>query len=198
MISKLFVVSTLSAVQGVKVKSKCPFGFTSGNKPGSQALAEVESGGAKYPSDILICPANKVMETESFSKVEYEALAIEIIEHQNASDDKTNYAACLLRLEGHDLMDFRRTPDKRGRIKRGAPGTGGSDGCVNFEDEDNAGLPTCLAGIGINSIYEKWCDKISLADFMVLAAEAVVGGIAVDYDAADPFKDGTLLAQFRD
>ena len=50
---------------------------------------------------------------------------------------------------------------------------------------------------GIGSIYGEWCDKISLADFMVLAAEAVVGSISVNYDNQDPFKEGTLLGQFK-
>ena len=134
------------------------------------------------------------MTTTSLTKDQYMELATEIISHQYASTDKTKYAACLLRLEGHDLMDFRRKANKKGRIKRGGPGTGGSDGCVNFEDGDNAGLPTCLAWTNIHTIYEKWCDKISMADFMVLAAEAVVGGIAADYDQSNPWKDGTLLA----
>ena len=79
-------------------------------------------------------------------------------------------------------MDFRREKNKKGRIMRNAPGTGGSDGCVNFEDGDNAGLPGCLAWTGLESIYNKWCDKISLADFMVLAGEVVVGSISVNYD----------------
>lgn len=70
---------------------------------------------------------------------------------------------------------------------------GGSDGCVNFLDADNAGLPTCLAWTGINEIYGKWCDKISMADFMVLAAEAVVGSLAVDYNTDAPFEEGSLL-----
>ena len=40
---------------------------------------------------------------------------------------------CLLRLSGHDFMDFRSNA-----------GRGGSDGCINFEDEDNKGLIQCV------------------------------------------------------
>lgn len=137
-------------------------------------------------------------QTLEFSMSEYEDLAKDIIAQQHASEDKTKYAACLLRLEGHDLMDFRRGKNKHGRIRPGSAGSGGSDGCVNFDDPDNAGLPSCLAWTGLESIYDKWCDRISLADFMVLAGEAVVASIAVDYDAEDQFKDQTLLARFRD
>lgn len=98
-------------------------------------------------------------------------------------------------------MDFRRETkrNKAGKLKRNQPkASGGADGCVNFEDGDNAGLPECLAWTGINEIYGEWCSTLSLADFMVLAGEAVVGGIAVDYDPEDPFGDGTLLSKFRD
>jgi hypothetical protein len=42
-----------------------------------------------------------------------------------------NLAACLIRLSGHDLMDYR---NYNGRI------SGGADGCVNFKDPDNMGL----------------------------------------------------------
>ena len=37
----------------------------------------------------------------------------------------------MLRLAGHDFMDFRTDEKKKG----------GSDGCINFEDPDNKGLP---------------------------------------------------------
>ena len=119
--------------------------------------------------------------------------------------DEVKFAACMLRLEGHDLMDFRRE-FKRGRNKNswkakgngGKKLSGGSDGCVNFEDPDNAGLPTCLAWTNINTIYNNWCDKLSLADFMVIAGEVVVGKLAVDYNSEAPFEGDTLLSMFRD
>jgi len=82
-------------------------------------------------------------------------------------------------------MDFRRDKNRKGRIIRKSSGTGGSDGCIDFTDPDNAGLPSCLAWSGIRSVYEKWCGSISLADFMVVAGEAVVGSISVDYDPHD-------------
>ena len=76
--------------------------------------------------------------------------------------------------------------------------SGGSDGCVNFEDPDNAGLPTCLVWTNINTIYNDWCGKLSLADFMVIAGEVVVGKLAVDYIPDAPFEGETLLIKFRD
>ena len=76
-------------------------------------------------------------------------------------------------------MDFRK--EKKGKS------TGGSDGCVNFQDGDNAGLSPCLQKTGITEIYEKWCHKISVADFMVLAAEVATGSLSVDYNPDDIF-----------
>lgn len=107
-------------------------------------------------------------------------------------------------------MDFRRevTTITRGKKKGYTTYTkiyagadkaqGGSDGCVNFEDPDNKGLPSCLVKAGIEKVYEEYCDKASLADFLVIAAEAVTGRLAVGYEQNDPFKDGTLAARFRD
>lgn len=134
------------------------------------------------------------------TKTEYEEIANLIIAQMNASPSSMDYASCLLRLAGHDLMDFRREPRvlKNGKIKytwNSPKKSGGSDGCVNFSDEDNKGLPTCLHKSNLNSIYEKYCGKVGLADFMVLAAEAVTGGLAVD---SKDFSAGTLLSQYRD
>lgn len=103
-------------------------------------------------------------------------------------------------------MDLRRKVSSWGRGSRRKTGvkrnaaveSGGSDGCVNFKDPDNAGLAGCLDWTNINSIYGQWCSKISLADFMVVAGEAMAGSLAVDYNKEDPFKDGTLLSKFRD
>ena len=88
-------------------------------------------------------------------------------------------------------MDFRREKkfNKRGYVKwYGKKLEGGSDGCMNFEDMDNTGLPSCVDKIGIVDIYQEWCDKVSLADFMVIAAEASTGGIAQGYDPNDKWK----------
>ena len=66
----------------------------------------------------------------------------------------------MLRLAGHDFMDFDNS-------------VGGSDGCVNFEDPDNMGLAQCVSASDIIKVYDEFCGSISLADFVVIAAEAI-------------------------
>jgi hypothetical protein len=58
---------------------------------------------------------------------------------------------------------------------------GGSDGCVNFNDPDNKGLKECILKYDYNSVYKKHCSVVSLADFIVIAAEAVMSRTATDY-----------------
>jgi len=83
-------------------------------------------------------------------------------------------------------MDFRRSATK------GGASTGGSDGCVNFLDADNSGLGPCLKKTGVEAIFAKHCGKLSMADFMVIAAEAVVIRMATGYNAEDPFVAGSM------
>ena len=84
--------------------------------------------------------------------------------------DKQNYAACSVRTVGHDLMDFRFTSD--------GIATGGSDGCMNFEDEDNMGIIACLEKICAATTYSEWCGSVSLVAFFVFAAEVVMARTA--------------------
>jgi len=87
-----------------------------------------------------------------------------------------DFAGCVLRAAGHDFMDFR-------------SGLGGSDGCLRFDDPDNKGLINCLKGDfdmngdtdpdafnkTLHDVYKNFCDAVSLADFIVIAGEAVMG-----------------------
>merc|ERR1740129_544001 len=58
---------------------------------------------------------------------------------------------------------------------------GGSDACIDFDDMDNKGLMECLHGEGefgkgatIQHVYDEVCHEVSLADFIVAAAEALM------------------------
>lgn len=50
----LTYVALVGQASAIKEKSKCPFGFTSGTKPGAVELAQVEEGASgevtRYPS----------------------------------------------------------------------------------------------------------------------------------------------------
>jgi len=71
---------------------------------------------------------------------------------------------------------------------------GGSDGCINFSDPDNQGLQQCLTKFGIPELFEEYAHKVSLADFLVIIAEA---GMARTHRS---FKDDdmSLANSFRD
>mmetsp|Transcript_88774 Transcript_88774/g.230380 ORF Transcript_88774/g.230380 Transcript_88774/m.230380 type:complete len:611 (-) Transcript_88774:144-1976(-) len=127
------------------------------------------------PYEILRCQAGEpALATQSLTTCEYqEALnavkgAWESLstECTPAECQQAAWAGCVLRMAGHDFMDFE-------------PGSGGgSDGCTNMDAADNAGLSTCLHeglhGVSLQGIYQQFCTKISLADFFVIAAEAVM------------------------
>lgn len=80
-------------------------------------------------------------------------------------------------MAGHDFMDF-------------ADGQGGADACTDMEDPENAGLPACLIsgehGASMQEIYQSFCQQVSLADFMVIAAEAVIASTRSRHEAATP------------
>lgn len=84
-------------------------------------------------------------------------------------------------------MDFRKSGDTT---------TGGSDGCVNFDDPDNKGLVECITASGIQSVYDTYCDEVSLADFIVISGEAATARTASTYNATEPFQNGSLESKF--
>jgi hypothetical protein len=111
----VFAIASLVSYGGAK---KCPFGYGSDdtNKTDDlktnvhpRVLDTIE-----YPSQILVCPSNKskVLTTpSSFNSTLYESISTAIFTLFNTMDSTTatNFAACNLRLAGHDFMDFRRT-----------------------------------------------------------------------------------------
>lgn len=89
-------------------------------------------------------------------------------------------------------MDYRLGPNGE------SDSTGGADGCVNFMDPDNKGLAQCIHHSNLQTIYEKWCDRISLADFIVVSAEIVIARLETNYKDSDPFHPESMAARFRD
>jgi len=85
----------------------------------------------------------------------------------DAACPRGEFSACILRMAGHDFMDFNKET-----------GFGGSDGCIDFDDQDNKGLKPCLFtgenGVHLNDAYVKHRKDVSLADFLVIAGEAAM------------------------
>lgn len=104
----------------------------------------------------------------------------------DAAADKSVFTGCLLRFAGHDMMDFRFD------TATAVSSTGGSDGCVDFTDPDNKGLVECLSNALAPAYYEEHCDKVSLADFIVIAGEAVMGRTATLHNEVDYYGQGTF------
>jgi len=138
-----------------------------------------------YPSDIFTCPSEPILRTvDEFTTKEYEAVAESVNELYDDAEDKNAFAGCLVRLAGHDMMDFRYlfapnadgTPSKKVIDQRG-----GSDGCINFEDKDNKGLVECIDQTNLQEAYSEHCGIVSLADFIVIAAEATMARTSNSY-----------------
>merc|ERR1719247_3715872 len=75
------------------------------------------------------------------------------------------WSGCIVRFAAHDFLDYRE-------------GLGGSDACLALNDILSSGLNDCWAGtdqvLGLVQVYELFCSRMSLADFVVIAAEAVM------------------------
>lgn len=81
-------------------------------------------------------------------------------------------AGCLVRLVGHDFMDY--DPERE---------TGGSDACIDFKDPDNNGLQGCLlhavnepdsSNVSLELMWQDYCTEVSAADFFVIVAEGLM------------------------
>jgi hypothetical protein len=120
----------------------------------------------------MTCSSGTAATTSSTSlgNTEYEAVASTIMSRWNSlsatvsnnSNQRGSYAGCLVRLAGHDFMDYRVGGTG------GAANVGGSDGCINFADADNTGLSSCITEFNINTDYQNHCTTISLADYIVI------------------------------
>jgi len=64
-----------------------------------------------------------------------------------------------------------------------AANNGGADGCIDFEDPDNAGLKGCMleavhefdsSNVSLELMWQDFCTRVSAADFFVIAAEALM------------------------
>ena len=188
-IKRTLAVFCFLALFNLSTAGKCPFGYTSESTEGHE-FAQVGDD-VKFLSQIL---DSDVKKTSVFDDNLYKQIQKKVWEKYNSisaavsdnNNQRADFTACLIRLAGHDFMDYR----------IGEEHHGGADGCVNFDDPDNKGLPSCLTKFGVNSILAPFKTKVSLADFVVIAAEAVIIRTSTNYTTADPYKAGTIGARF--
>lgn len=62
-------------------------------------------------------------------------------------EDDHHFVGCIVRFAGHDFMDFRVNSTE-----------GGSDGCMNLVNPDNAGLANCVREFGYITSYKNFCE----------------------------------------
>eukprot|EP00448_Togula_jolla_P006443 CAMPEP_0170599488 /NCGR_PEP_ID=MMETSP0224-20130122/16823_1 /TAXON_ID=285029 /ORGANISM="Togula jolla, Strain CCCM 725" /LENGTH=560 /DNA_ID=CAMNT_0010924141 /DNA_START=70 /DNA_END=1752 /DNA_ORIENTATION=+ len=130
---------------------------------------------ARTPYELMPCTGS-VNTTVDLTEGDYDAIVDSIKDALNNLDPvctvdacpQADVSGCILRMAGHDFMDFNAETK-----------LGGSDGCTDMKEGDNAGLDVCLVagtehGFELYSFYQKFCTKVSLADFIVIAAEAAM------------------------
>ena len=192
MFKSFIAASLLGASTAIKIETaaKCPFGHTA-----SENLAQVEE--SQYVSDIFDL-TGAVEVTTSFTGADYDDVAEAVLaayeaveeghvgigsDHSEWKNERGRMVACLLRTAGHDFMDFKHDAE--------AGEQGGSDGCINLEDEDNKGLQSCLTKFGLPAVFDQVKDRVSFADFLVIAGEAAAAAAATNpEELALTFKNG--------
>mmetsp|Transcript_62503 Transcript_62503/g.135684 ORF Transcript_62503/g.135684 Transcript_62503/m.135684 type:complete len:641 (-) Transcript_62503:115-2037(-) len=155
---------------------------------------KVAEGSFDSPQWMMHCPQGAVLTTGCMSEKLYDEVTESVHELMRSLSSECNtevceqadFAGCVLRLAGHDFMDF--DP---------VTGTGGADGCTDMGHGNNAGLSECLYlglegpdghSVTLQDAYVQFCHHVSLADFVVIAAEAAMSMRAVGASQA-------LLAQ---
>jgi hypothetical protein len=182
---------------------KCPFGFDNESSLLNNPHPIVKSSAA-YPKDIFTCTANAgttgigiPTTTNDFDQDKYSEIFDDVVALYDTVDDtatannnpRAKFAGCIVRTGGHDFMDFRIAVD--------GTTSGGADGCIDFADADNTGLADCLEASGIADVYQNHCTTVSLADFIVIAGEAVAARTSGAWNVDDRWKKGTAANAVR-
>jgi len=167
----------------------------------SESLRQLHSQSPKrFPSDVMTCIAGKpVLKTRSMDTKKYDAVSASVAKlyhrlpkHCNSTScPQADWAGCVLRMSGHDFMDF--DPIQS---------LGGSDGCIDFDDADNKGLDKCLYmgefHTSLLEAYQEHCLDVSLADFFVIGAEAIMSAMrpanTTSIDFISQFRFGRVTA----
>jgi len=128
---------------------------------------------ARYPIELFHCAKAAAETTKSLASAEYERIVARIGTLMQPIPElcgaetcsAASFQGCVIRLAAHDFLDFQ---------DLGTLAIGGSDGCTDLYHPINAGLAQCIQEGGLPEIYREFCETISLADFLVIAAEAVM------------------------
>lgn len=140
---------------------------------------------AYYPYDLLECQTGMpAMRTKTMTTCQYHHISNAVISTWSALSSKCDeyecqqaaWAACVLRIAGHDFMDFK-------------DGVGGSDGCTDMEADDSKGLECVYkgqSGLSLTQAYQPFCQNVSLADFIVIAAEAIMMATRRNVEGVEP------------
>jgi len=129
-----------------------------------------------FPYNVMTCQGEQTVSTKSMTSAKYDEVVNKVLELYNKLDStceatncpRAEWSGCVLRIAGHDFMDY--NPQTH---------TGGANGCIDLTDPDNGGLAECLYtgaefGISIADAYEFFCTEVSLADFIVIAGQAII------------------------
>jgi hypothetical protein len=130
---------------------------------------------------MMTCDGKQVRTTEHLTFSQYDSIVANVVGMYNSINNtceatycpQADFAGCVLRIAGHDFMDY--------TDEGNANEIGGADACLDLHDPDNNGLHECIHGGGdgengvdLADIYQDYCTTVSLADFFVIAAEAVM------------------------
>jgi len=183
MMTLLFIFSSLTSISAEMGTSKVCNRWCAKNKwPWTDKCTWADCAGCnqckppiedQYPHDFMKCDGQVAIQTKCMTAAGYDSISSSIQTLYNKLPTECNedfcpqadWAGCVLRMAGHDFMDF----DGQ---------KGGADGCVNFGDLDNKGLKECLYfgehNVSLHEAYKQYCTEVSLADFLVIAAETVM------------------------
>lgn len=149
----------------------------------------------QYPYEFFFDGAADIKTKSDFHQTDYQMIASDIFhlleeaapfsdDSPDANEKRGSVAGCLVRVAGHDFMDYR------------IGGGGGSDACFDLNDADNEGLEACLKLYKIPDLYKNVTDKVavSLADFFIIAGESAAGRLADDFEMdGEDFKKETFM-----
>jgi len=122
-----------------------------------------------WPFSVMNCATEQAVKTVHMTYADYDKVIASVhglyaqlpTQCDGLNCPQSDWAGCVLRLAAHDFMD-----------------EGGADGCLALDDADNKGLSDCLYkgsyGSALSDAYVNFCSWLSLADFVVIAGEAVM------------------------